>query len=236
MARKTKRHGNDGDLVAVVEHLGRMPHPVTQPVPREIVKRPARSVHAHPRRLARDQDPRTGAKPDHRARHMGGGGCSKTRRAKTAGGDLRGHRGYGRHPNAASHRCTGRLDNGISFYDDRNMESKPLPLSELTLAATAFAALGSEPRLAILRRLVRAGPVGLPIGDLGAAVGVTGSVLTHHLRQLVSAGMVRQKRDGRRILCRVDHAAVAALSRFLVAECCADMSRQTPCDTEHDLG
>lgn len=112
------------------------------------------------------------------------------------------------------------------------MESKPLPLPELTRAATAFAALGSEHRLAILRRLVRAGPAGLPIGDLGAAVGVTGSVLTHHLRQLVSAGLVQQHRDGRRILCHVDHAAVAALSGFLVAECCADMGGQSPCTTE----
>lgn len=116
------------------------------------------------------------------------------------------------------------------------MESKALPLPELTRAATAFTALGSEHRLAILRRLVRAVPAGLPIGDLGAAVGVTGSVLTHHLRQLVSAGLVQQHRDGRRILCHVDHAAVAALSRFLVAECCADMGGQSPCTTETDNG
>lgn len=129
-----------------------------------------------------------------------------------------------------------RLDTSLHFYNIRNMESKPLPLPELTRAATAFAALGSEHRLAILRRLVRAGPTGLPIGDLGAAVGVTGSVLTHHLRQLVSAGLVQQQRDGRRILCRVDHGAVAALSGFLVAECCADLNGQTPYATEKDHG
>jgi|SRR6056297_390595 len=110
----------------------------------------------------------------------------------------------------------------IHFYNDRSMEQKAPPLPELTLAATAFAALGSEHRLAILRRLVRAGPDGLTIGDLGADVGVTGSVLTHHLKQLVSAGLVLQRRDGRRILCSVDHRAVEALSRFLIAECCAD--------------
>ncbi|MFO7920593.1 transcriptional regulator [Rhodobacteraceae bacterium W635] len=92
----------------------------------------------------------------------------------------------------------------------------------LTFAATAFAALGSEQRLSILRRLVRAGPDGLPIGQLGEDVAVTGSVLTHHLKQLVSAGLVRQVRDGRRILCSVDHEQVEGLSRFLVDECCAD--------------
>ncbi|PIV76244.1 MAG: transcriptional regulator [Rhodobacteraceae bacterium CG17_big_fil_post_rev_8_21_14_2_50_65_11] len=92
----------------------------------------------------------------------------------------------------------------------------------LTFAAAAFSALGSEQRLSILRRLVRAGPAGLPIGQLGEDVGVTGSVLTHHLKQLVSTGLVRQVRDGRRILCSVDHEQVEGLSRFLVEECCAD--------------
>jgi hypothetical protein len=43
------------------------------------------------------------------------------------------------------------------------MEQKPEPIPHLTRAATAFAALGSEARLSILRRLVRAGR-GLPIG------------------------------------------------------------------------
>ncbi|OAN76232.1 transcriptional regulator [Jannaschia sp. EhC01] len=103
------------------------------------------------------------------------------------------------------------------------MKQKALPLPELTLAATAFAALGSEQRLAIVRRLVRAGPEGLPMGELGEAVGVTGSVLTHHLKQLVSAGLVAQRKDGRRILSHIDHSAIEALSAFLIAECCADM-------------
>ncbi len=102
------------------------------------------------------------------------------------------------------------------------MKQMPLPPPDLTLAATAFAALGSEQRLAIVRRLVRAGPGGLPMGELGEDVGVAGSVLTHHLKMLVSAGLVAQVRDGRRILSRIDHPAIEALSKFLIAECCAD--------------
>lgn len=102
------------------------------------------------------------------------------------------------------------------------MESKPVPLPHLTRAATAFAALGSEARLSILRRLVRAGSRGLPIGALGEDVGVTGSVLTHHVKHLVSAGLVEQRRDGRRILCSVVISEVEALSGFLISECCAD--------------
>ena len=96
-------------------------------------------------------------------------------------------------------------------------------LPTLTTAATAFAALGSEQRLSILRRLVKAGPAGLPIGALGDDVGIAGSVLTHHLKQLASAGLVEQRRDGRRILCSVDFNAVENLSRYLILECCADV-------------
>ena len=102
------------------------------------------------------------------------------------------------------------------------MKTNPPPLPELTRAATAFAALGSEHRLAILRRLVRAGQAGLPIGQLGEDVDVSGSVLTHHVKHLVSAGLVEQRRDGRRILCSVVHPQVEALSQFLISECCAD--------------
>ncbi len=44
---------------------------------------------------------------------------------------------------------------------------------DLTEAATSFAALGSEQRLGVLKILVRAGPDGLSIGELGKRSGVT---------------------------------------------------------------
>lgn len=99
------------------------------------------------------------------------------------------------------------------------MNSEP----DITAPARAFAALGSPHRLAILRRLVRAGPEGLPMGALGEAVGVMGSVLTHHVRDLADAGLVTQRRDGRRIFCSVDFTALETLSHFLTLECCIDV-------------
>jgi DNA-binding transcriptional ArsR family regulator len=114
------------------------------------------------------------------------------------------------------------------------METSPLPTPDIIVAASAFAALGSEQRLGILRRLVRAGPNGLPMGTLGDAVRITGSVLTHHLKQLVAAGLVLQRRDGRRILCSVDHQAVQSLSSFLISECCADMAGHHDKDRDRD--
>lgn len=90
-------------------------------------------------------------------------------------------------------------------------------------AASAFAALGSEQRLAVLRTLVRAGPAGLPMGDLGTRTGVTGSTLTHHLRILREAGLVRQVKEGRKIICvGAAYDRAKALSEFLLKECCSD--------------
>ena len=102
------------------------------------------------------------------------------------------------------------------------MEMKHAP-PESEQAAAAFAALGSEQRLAVLRALVRAGPGGLAIGELGARCGIAGSTLSFHVRILVQAGLVRQARDGRRILCAAEMPALERLGAFLTAGCCADM-------------
>lgn len=79
-------------------------------------------------------------------------------------------------------------------------------------AALGFAALGSEQRLLVIGQLVRAGAAGQTIGALGAAVGISGATLTHHLRALVQAGLVSRQQEGRAIRLRVDHGRVQALS------------------------
>ena len=114
------------------------------------------------------------------------------------------------------------------------MESSPDTTLDLTRAASTFAALGSEQRLAVLRVLVRAGPEGLAIGDLGARSGVTGSTLTHHMKILAAADLVEQIRDGRRIICiGAAYDRMQMLSEYLLQECCADSA--TP-DVDHDHG
>ncbi|MGR3714855.1 MAG: ArsR/SmtB family transcription factor [Shimia sp.] len=93
----------------------------------------------------------------------------------------------------------------------------------IELAASTFAALGSEQRLSVLRCLVRAGTEGLSIGELGQRTGVTGSTLTHHMKILAQAGLVTQVKQGRSIICAaVAFDAVTDLSNFLLKECCAD--------------
>lgn len=103
------------------------------------------------------------------------------------------------------------------------MKQTPIPDLALERAASTFAALGSEQRLTVLRTLVRAGDAGLPIGSLGERSGVTGSTLTHHMKILTQAGLVRQAKQGRQIICAaVAYDELHALSEFLLQECCAD--------------
>ncbi|MEM9009735.1 MAG: metalloregulator ArsR/SmtB family transcription factor [Pseudomonadota bacterium] len=107
------------------------------------------------------------------------------------------------------------------------------PVHDLTLeeVAQAFAALGSEQRLSVLRTLVRAGPIGLSMGDLARRTEIAASTLTHHLRFLTQAGLVSQARQGRSVICAAaSFETVDRLSRFLLQECCAD----APAEARHD--
>lgn len=109
----------------------------------------------------------------------------------------------------------------------------PPGLSPETVASR-FAALGSEQRLAVLHTLVRAGPEGLSIGALGERTGITGSTLTHHLKILAAADLVRQERQGRSTICvGADYAEVQALSDYLLQHCCADCAAP---DKDHPHG
>ena len=96
-------------------------------------------------------------------------------------------------------------------------------LDRIEIAASGFAALGSEQRLAVLRHLVRAGEAGRSIGELGEAVGLSGATLTHHIRALTHAGLVIRQKEGRIIRVTVDFDRVRALSDYLLSECCADL-------------
>jgi len=90
-------------------------------------------------------------------------------------------------------------------------------------AATGFAAIGSEARLAVLRALVRAGPASLSVGAIQAATGMAPSTLAHHLRALRDAGIVMQEKTGRAVVSRADFDRLEALAHFILDECCADM-------------
>ena len=94
--------------------------------------------------------------------------------------------------------------------------------SILTLpsAATGFAALSHERRLAVLRLLVRAGPQGLAAGEIARSVGLLPNTLSTHLKALALVGLVTPRRAGRSLLYAADLGAIRALLAFLIDECC----------------
>lgn len=99
------------------------------------------------------------------------------------------------------------------------MEIKAVPLA-LDEAVAALAALGHETRLAIFRRLVKAGPDGLPAGRIAQELGVAPSTLSAHLAQMARAGLLRSARVQRHILYAVDFAGTRRLIGFLLDDCC----------------
>lgn len=95
-------------------------------------------------------------------------------------------------------------------------------------AATALESLGNETRLRIFRALVRAGPSGLPVGKLKDKLRIPGSTLSHHISQLVAAGLMSQAREGRVLRCTANFATMRNLVDYLVEECCAEDACAAP--------
>lgn len=89
-------------------------------------------------------------------------------------------------------------------------------------AATQLEALGNPTRLVIYRTLVRAGEVGLAVGQIQERLGLAASTLSHHLHRLVAAGLVTQERQATVLICRAHYPTMRQLVGYLVDECCAD--------------
>ena len=87
--------------------------------------------------------------------------------------------------------------------------------------ADRLAGLGNPTRLQIFRLLVKVGHGGLPVGAIQSELGVPASTLSHHLRHLVSVGLVSQERNGVTLICRANYEVMQELIGFLTAECCA---------------
>jgi DNA-binding transcriptional ArsR family regulator len=102
------------------------------------------------------------------------------------------------------------------------MEMNHAPIDTTARAADAFAALGSESRLAIILTLVRAGPAGLPVGAVQERTGLAASTLSHHIKLLAAADLLTQDRQGRALICRASFESLGALADYLMRECCQD--------------
>ena len=96
---------------------------------------------------------------------------------------------------------------------------------EAVALADGFKLLGEPNRIRILYALLEAGE--LCVCDLAAVVGVSETVVSHSMRLLRAAGIVRNRRDGRMIYYRLDDAHVRML---------LDLSRQHLAHSDTDGG
>jgi len=87
-------------------------------------------------------------------------------------------------------------------------------------ALGVLGALGHETRLDVFRLLVRAGSEGLPAGAVAEALGVPAATLSHHLKELKSAGIATCRREGRSLIYAPDFAVMNALLAYLTENCC----------------
>jgi ArsR family transcriptional regulator, arsenate/arsenite/antimonite-responsive transcriptional repressor len=86
--------------------------------------------------------------------------------------------------------------------------------------ADMFTAMGTEPRLRIMRLLLSAHPEGLVVGDIQSELGIPNSTLSHHLERLKNEDLVKVRRESTYLWYTANTEALEELLGFLYAECC----------------
>lgn len=92
--------------------------------------------------------------------------------------------------------------------------------SKLERAALQLSALGHPVRLKILRQVVQGGPDGLSAGAIQGHVDLPASTLSHHLRRLVDAGLMRSRSEGTFQYYAADYEALRGLTEYVWEDCC----------------
>jgi len=89
-----------------------------------------------------------------------------------------------------------------------------------TEAVAQLAALAQETRLAIFRLLVEHARDGLTPGAIALKLKLSPATLSFHLKELLRAGLLEDRREGRFIWYRPDVPAMNGLIGYLTENCC----------------
>lgn len=94
--------------------------------------------------------------------------------------------------------------------------------TDINQIAKSLKELGHPTRLAIFKRVIKAGHQGIAVGDIQQQLEIPGSTLSHHISSLASAGLLIQRREGRTLFCVAQYDALTNVINFLQDECCID--------------
>jgi DNA-binding transcriptional ArsR family regulator len=92
--------------------------------------------------------------------------------------------------------------------------------SKLDHHAEQLSALGHPARLQILRFVVQGETNGTAAGDIQAHIDLPASTLSHHLKRLSSAGLLRSRNEGTFVFYSADYNALRMLTDYLWEDCC----------------
>ncbi len=90
---------------------------------------------------------------------------------------------------------------------------------------SGLAALAHETRLELFRQLVRKGGSGESAGALARRLEIPPQTLSFHLKEMIHAGLLRSRREGRHIYYAVDFGHARQLIAYLSDSCCAEEDR-----------
>ncbi len=109
----------------------------------------------------------------------------------------------------------------LYFCNYENMNtSTTKPLVQVAKYADRLSAMGSEPRLRIMRLLLSAHPDGMVVSDIQDELEIPNSTLSHHLEKLKGEDLVRVQRESTFLRYTANTEALQELLQFLYAECC----------------
>ncbi len=113
------------------------------------------------------------------------------------------------------------IDTMPSFDNTGSVESIKTTVDlDVPRYADMLSAMGTEPRLRIMRLLLAAHPEGMIPSDISSELAIPPSSLSHHLDKLKTETLINVRRDSKFLWYTANTEALRELIQFLYAECC----------------
>src|SRR5947207_13001554 len=102
----------------------------------------------------------------------------------------------------------------------RRVGMKRQDTEQITRFADMLGAMGTEPRLRIIRLLLSAHPEGLVVGEIQTELAIPSSTLSHHLEKLKNEDLIKVQRESTFIRYMANTEAIQELLTFVYAKFC----------------